>query len=275
MPQTTELIATLKKLLKRHNKTYLDVAKSLQLSEASVKRLFSEQNLSLLRLDGICALMNMEITDLVREMHVEQTKPISEISYAQEKEIADDLQLMMVTVCVLNRWSLQDIITHYNFSQTQVIRYLAHLDRLHIIELQAGNRIKLLVAPNFKWRDDGPIMQLFLAKIETEYFRTTFIKESEKLIVLNGMLSDASNALFQRKMAQLAKDFDTLSKDDASLPIGERKGSTVLLAIRDWDYERLFGKQRKTTHDQHPVNDTKGNAEALLALKTQHSLKIE
>ena len=151
----------------------------------------------------------------------------------------------MITVCVLNRWSMQDIITHYHFSEPELIRYLAHLDRLRIIELQAGNRIKLLVAPNFKWRDGGPIMQLFRSKIETEYFRTTFTKESEKLVVLNGMLSDASNTLFQRKMAQLAKEFDTLSKDDSGLPIGERKGSTLLLAIRDWDYEQLFGAQRK------------------------------
>lgn len=245
MPQTTELLTTLKKLLKRHNKTYADVAACLDLSEASVKRLFSEQNISLQRLDVICNLLEMEIADLVHEMQAEHAKPISELSHAQEKEIADDLNLMMITVCVLNRWSLHDLVSRYHFSETQVIRHLAHLDRLHIIELQPGNRIKLLVAPNFKWRDDGPIMQLFRAKIESEYFRTTFTKESERLFVLNGMLSDASNALFQRKMAQLAKDFDTLSKDDASLPIGERKGSTLLIAIRDWDYERLFGGQRK------------------------------
>ncbi|MEB4592502.1 helix-turn-helix transcriptional regulator [Candidatus Thiothrix sp. Deng01] len=245
MPQTTELLTTLKKLLKRHNKTYADVAARLELSEASVKRLFSEQNLSLQRLDAICGLLELEIADLVHEMQAEHAKPISGLSHAQEKEIADDLNLVMITVCVLNRWSLQDITRHYNFSETQVIQRLAHLDRLHIIELQPGNRIKLLVAPNFKWRDDGPIMQLFRAKIESEYFRTTFTRDSEQLIVLNGMLSDASNALFQRKMAQLAKDFDTLSKDDACLPIGERKGSTLLVAIRDWDYERLFGGQRK------------------------------
>ena len=51
MPQTNDLLHTLKKLLKRHNKTYVDVAACLQLSEASVKRLFSEQNMSLQRLD--------------------------------------------------------------------------------------------------------------------------------------------------------------------------------------------------------------------------------
>jgi DNA-binding Xre family transcriptional regulator len=245
MPQTTELVQTLKKLLKRNNTTYADVAQQLDLSEASVKRLFSEKNFSLQRLDAICNLLEMEISDLVREMQAEQTRPISELSHEQEKEIADNLLLLMITVYVLNRWSMADITQHYQISEAECIRYLAHLDRLRIIELQPGNRIKLLVAPNFKWRDDGPIMRVFRTKIETEYFRTDFQKDSENLVVLNGMLSPGSNALFQRKMIQLAKEFDTLSKDDAGLPIGERKGSTLILGIRDWDYENLFGSHRK------------------------------
>lgn len=246
MSQTVNLIHTLKRLLKQHGKTYADVAACLALSEASVKRLFSEQNLSLQRLDAICGLLEIEISDLVRTMQAEHNTSISELTHEQEKKIADNLDLLMITVYVLNRWSLKDITSRYNFTEAECIRHLIHLDRLRIIELLPGNRIKLLVSPNFKWRDDGPIMKLFLAKIETEFFRTNFSRETEKLVVLNGMLSDASNALFQRKMAQLAKDFDTLSKDDADLPIGQRKGYTLLVGLRDWNYERLFGQQRKT-----------------------------
>ena len=63
------------------------------------------------------------------------------------------------------------------------------------------------------------------------------------------MLSDASNALFQRKMQQLAKDFDTLSKDDAGLPIGQRKGYTLLQGIRGWNYERVFGDSKKPSNN--------------------------
>ena len=247
MPQTTELVQTLKKLLKRNNTTYADVARQLELSEASVKRLFSEKNFSLQRLDSVCTLLHIEISDLVREMQSEQARPISELTQGQEKEIADDLLLLMITVYVLNRWSMADIINHYHLTEAECIRYLAHLDRLRIIELQPGNRIKLLVAPNFKWRDDGPIMRLFRSKIESEFFRTDFQKDSENFIVLNGMLSPANNALFQRKMIRLAKEFDMLSKDDADLPIGERKGSTLLFGMRDWDYENLFGNHRTSS----------------------------
>jgi len=245
MSQTTPLIKTLKRLLKHHGKTYVDVAKCLSLSEASVKRLFSEQNISLQRLDSICSLMEIEISGLVREMEIEHNTAISELTLEQEKEIANDLNLLMITVYVLNGWKLSDIIHRQSFTEPQCIRYLAHLDRIHIIELLPGNRIKLLVSPNFKWRDDGPIMQLFCAKIENEFFRTKFSKDTEKLVVLNGMLSDASNALFQRKMQQLAKDFDTLNKDDAGLPIGQRKGYSLLLGIRGWNYGRVFGESKK------------------------------
>lgn len=245
MAQTTQLIDTLKRLLKRQDKTYTDVAACLDLSEASVKRLFCERNISLQRLDSICALLEIEISDLVHEMQQDSVAPISELSYQQEKKIAGDLSLMLVTVLVLNRWSLAEIIEHYNLSEAQCIQHLAHLDRLRIIELQPGNRIKLLIAPNFKWRENGPIQQLFRGKIEAEYFRTTFTKDSERLVVLNGMLSEASNQLFQRKLARLAKEFDEMSKDDSSLLIGERKGSTVLLAIRDWNYSELYGFYRK------------------------------
>jgi DNA polymerase III epsilon subunit-like protein len=35
-----------------------------------------------------------------------------------------------------------------------------------------------------------------------------------------------------------------------------------------------FKHLRKTQHDHHPVNDAKGNAEALLAIKAQYGLKL-
>ena len=150
MAQTSQLIDTLKKLLTRQGKTYADVAERLELSEASVKRLFSEKNVSLTRLDSICSLLDIEISDLVREMQQDNLISISELSLEQEKEIAYNLSLLLVTVLVLNRWSMTEIIEHYNLSETECIRHLAHLDRLHIIELQPDNRIKLLIAPQLQ-----------------------------------------------------------------------------------------------------------------------------
>lgn len=235
MSQTAPLINTLKQALKSHGKTYADVAAALDLHQASVKRLFAEKNLSLQRLDQICQLMGMEITDLVKLMG-ESQRQLTELSEEQEKEIAEDLVLLLITVCVLNRWSLEDIINHYALSEVQCVQKLAKLDRLKIVELQPSNHIKLLVAANFSWRNNGPIQRFFHESVERDFFNTHFNRDTDKLLVVNGMLSCNSNTQFQRKMVKLVQEFDVLNTEDTDLPIDQRFGTTAVIAVRQWQY---------------------------------------
>jgi DNA-binding Xre family transcriptional regulator len=233
--QTRELVKTLKSALKANNMTYADVAAELGLTEASVKRIFSQQNFSLERLDRICQMVGMEISDLVQLMN-EQQQRIQQLSYEQEKEITDDVTLTLVAVCVLNRWTMDEILTYFRISEPQCLRHLARLDRLKVIELLPQNRIRVLVAPNFSWRENGPIQQFFQKKIGQEFFHTHFKQDDECLIVLNGMLSAQSNAEFQRKLRRLAREFNVLNADDAALDLSQKHGATLVLALRGWQY---------------------------------------
>ena len=243
MAQPLHLINTLKKALKGHGLTYADIAKKINMSEASIKRMFSEKNFSLKRLEELCQCMDLEISDLLSLMK-EDEQNISQLSEAQEKEIVNDLTLLLVTVCVLNRWSLNDIMSHYKISETEGIQYLAKLDRLKIIELLPKNKIKLLVASNFNWIENGPIQQFFQSKVEKDFFNTRFKKSNERLFVINGMLAENSNAVFQKKMEKLVKEFNDLNDSDAGLSIDDRHGTTVVMAVRQWEYG-LFEHMRK------------------------------
>lgn len=235
MPQINSLLTTLKKALKSHGITYAELAPKLDLSEASVKRLFAEQTISLQRLEQICQLMELEISDLVQMMNEQQPR-LQHLSIEQEQEITQDLILLLITVSVLNRWTLADIISYYTLSENECIQKLARLDKLKIIELLPKNKIKLLVAPNFSWRENGPIQRFFQANIANEYFKTKFKDDDECLVVLNGMLSPHSNGEFQRKLKKLAREFDDINNDDASLPLEQRNGVTVVMAMRNWQY---------------------------------------
>ena len=64
--QTAELLKTLKKCLKAKGLNYRDVADALSLSEASIKRLFSDQSFSVSRLEEVCRFLDMTIYDLAR-----------------------------------------------------------------------------------------------------------------------------------------------------------------------------------------------------------------
>ncbi len=235
MSQTTSLLTTLKKALKAHGFTYQDVAKHMGLSQASIKRLFSEENISLQRLEDICQLLDMQISDLVKQMNEQQGR-LQQLTVEQEKEITADIGLLLVTVCVLNKWTMKEMVDYYEMTEPDCIGKLAKLDKLNIIELLPGNRIKLLVDANFGWIENGPIQSFFQRTIAKEFFNSAFEHDDECLVVLNGMLSMQSNGEFQRKIKRLAREFDALNQDDSSLRLEERRGSTVVLAIRSWRY---------------------------------------
>lgn len=244
MAQTNLIISTLKKTLKLHGKTYADVAVHLELSEASVKRMFAQQAFSLNRLDSICQMMNMEITELMQLVNDSTARQINELSDDQEKQLVSDIELLLVTISVINYLTLDEILEAYTLSETQCIQHLATLDRLNIIELLPNNKIKIKVSPNFKWRKNGHIQQFFRENIETEFFHSRFALPQEKLIVLNGMLSQESNAIFQRKVERLAREFDEMTSEDSTLPLGDRLGYTAVLAMRDWRFSVFDRFQR-------------------------------
>jgi hypothetical protein len=238
MAQVAALVAALKAALKSAHLTYAGVATAMELSESSVKRKFSRQEFSLSELDQICSLCGMEFAELVKLMEQRKDR-LQTLTVEQEREIADDLALLLVAVCVLNRWSFDNIVEYYVFKPHELIQKLAQLDRLKIIELQANNRIKLLVAPNFGWLPNGPIQQVFLRAIQQDFFSAHFEREDHELIVLNGMLCASSNAELRRKMERFAREFDQLNQEDSGQPFNSRHGYTVVLALRDWRYHKF------------------------------------
>lgn len=236
MTQVVAVVEALKAALKSSRMTYASVAKGMGLSESSVKRKFSRREFTLAEVDLICGLCDMDFSGLLQLMENGHSR-LQALSVEQEREIADDLGLLVVTVCVLNRWSFENILGFYIFQDHQLVQMLAKLDRLRLVELQPGNRIKLLVAPNFGWLPNGPIQQVFLKTIQQDFFATRFSKDDHELIVLNGMLSESSNAEFRRKMERLAREFDLLNREDTSRPFEQRRGYTAVIALRDWHYK--------------------------------------
>lgn len=233
MAQAAVLIEALKKTLKQHGRTYADVAAALDLSTPSVKRLFAEKSLSLARLDAICALLDMEVTDLLRQVAGDGWQ-LSQLTVEQETAIAGDMPLLLVTVAVLNGLGMDDILERFHITEHECIRKLAWLDREGLIDLLPKSRIKLRVAANFAWRPDGPIQRFFQSRLSADYFSTRFAAEGERLLVLNGLLTPASLLQFHRRMEKLAQEFDELNAEDAVRPVDERSGHTVVLAVRPW-----------------------------------------
>ena len=245
MAQTKALIEVLKNELKRQGKTYRHVADALGLSEASVKRLFSERVFSLDRLDRICDLLGLEISDLVRIME-QRAQRTTHLSLAQENELVADVKLLLMAHFLMLRWSFSEIIENYKISEHEGIQLLAKLDRMKFIQLLPGNRVKLIIAKKFDWITHGPIQRFYEEKVQTEFINSSFSRAGEFRVFLSGMLTQTSNTELIRKLKRLANEFDALTTEDESVPMNQRLGMSVLLAIRPWSVA-VFDELRRNT----------------------------
>lgn len=84
MQQTSALISVLKRSLKEHGVTYADLTKPLELSEASIKRLFADESFSLKRLDKVCAHIGLNMSELFTKLE-QNMDYLSELTVDQEK----------------------------------------------------------------------------------------------------------------------------------------------------------------------------------------------
>jgi DNA-binding Xre family transcriptional regulator len=168
MSQSTLVIRALKQLLKSQSITYKAVASRLGLSEASIKRMFANNQLSLERIDSICEMLGIEISDLLQKMqHMSQR--MTQLTREQEQTIVADRKLCLVTICVVNHWSYEEILSYYQLTSAECIRYLAALDAIKFIELLPKNKIKLLISPRFTWIPNGPIQNFFQQYIMRDF----------------------------------------------------------------------------------------------------------
>ena len=236
MSQTRSLIDTLKQELRKRRINYRQVAEALELSETSVKRLFSDEAFSIKRLEKVCVLLDLDISDLVHlmEKNIELT---AQLSAQQEQELVSDVKLLLVALLLMNRLEFADIIATYDISETEGIRLLARLDRMKLIELQPGNRVKLMVSPHFEWIPRGPMQKFFESRVQFEFLNSSFTSAGECRVFASGMISRSANAEMIRKMQHLAKEMYDLNIESEALPLEQRFGTSLLMAIRPWEIQ--------------------------------------
>jgi ParB-like chromosome segregation protein Spo0J len=244
MALTSALIDVLKRELKARDITYADVAEKLELSEASVKRMFSTKDFMLSRLDDICEFAGIEFADLARAVEQRDTL-LSQLSMEQEKELAGDAKLMLIAVAAIHHLSFEQILEAYVFTEAELVKLLARLDKLKIIELQPNNRIRPLVARAFSWLPAGPIQQFFYAQAQADFFRSRFDGEGEALLFASGRLSKSSAKQLADRLKRTVQEFRDAHHEDLKVPIGERPVMSILLALRPWELPTFRELRRK------------------------------
>ncbi len=255
MAQSKALVQTLKRTLRAARITYADIASHLEMSEANVKRLFATQSFTLQRLDAICEMMNLDLGDLFSLLESERQR-IRQLTRQQEQELVADAKLLLVAVSVRNQMNFDQIVSRYRFSEPETIQHLAHLDRLGIIDLLPGNRMRLLIDEHFEWLPDGPIERFYQQQIQGPFLDARFNAEVEVRQFEFGLLGESSSRNMIRKLRDLALEFTEMHRADAHLPLNQRYNMGLLIAMRPWElsvFKPLMREESDTRGREDPA----------------------
>jgi transcriptional regulator with XRE-family HTH domain len=234
MSEVSQLVAAVKIQLKSQGLTYRDLARALKISEPSIKRMFSSGRLTIDRLVQISNFLGFTLAELSKEAQAAQPA-LRTLTEKQEREVVSDPKLLMVAVCALNHWTMQEIVELYRLTDAECIKYLLQLDTLRIIDLLPGNRIRLNVSRDFDWLPFGPIRQYFKTEGMDDFLKSNFAREDESMAFVHGMFTDQALAQILDELRRMRKKFAELHEESLSAPLSKRRGIGILLAMRGWE----------------------------------------
>ncbi len=238
MSEATDLLDALKGLLRERGLTYADAAQALGLSEASVKRLFSQRTFTLERVEALCELAGADIAELVARAEAARSR-LDEMSVEQEEALVEDPLLLLTMVCAINRWSFTKILAAYRIDEHDLVQRFARLDRLGLLDLLPENRYRLRLSRTFRWRAGGPIQRFFMSAVMND-FLTAPGPYAGRVRFVWGQLSSGHAQQIERAIERVLGDFETLADADARNEDPDRFGSSLLIGFRrDWEPAQL------------------------------------
>ena len=244
MTETAQLIETLKRQLKAQGMTYRDVARALDVSETSVKRLFASGRFTLERVVEISQLLGYTLAELVQEASASAPR-LRVLTEQQEALLVSDEKLLLVAVCEINYWTVQDIVSAYQVSQAECVKYLLMLDRMNVVALLPGDRIRVRVARDFDWLPGGPIRRYFHTHALGDFLDSRFDGAGETMTFSQGMLTEAAAAELELELRRLRSKAAALHAESASAPLGQKHGTGLLIAKRIWEPTGFQALRRK------------------------------
>nr|WP_275660758.1 XRE family transcriptional regulator [Vibrio mediterranei] len=141
-----QICEELKRALKNSKMSYLDVAKALQVSEVSVKRMLNlHQPLSISRMNDIAALTQIPLSTIV----LNAENAVSEVpTYTEQQDSAfcQSPELYTLMTGIIDEYlSADELMQRYDLDKQSMYLYLRDLENVGLITLSEGLEFKLSV----------------------------------------------------------------------------------------------------------------------------------
>src|SRR3954462_10269498 len=173
MALRARLVEALKTSLRSRGVTYRSLAKHIGVSEPTVKRMFSNGTFTLERIEQILEVIELDLEELARLVRDGSAAP-AELTQEQEAALAQDSRLFSVFWMIQNEWTFPGILEAFAVTRAELTKAYARLERLGLIRWGPGERARLLVRRDFRYRDGGPVKKTYGTRVMNEFLAARF-----------------------------------------------------------------------------------------------------
>jgi len=234
--QTQDILKSLKKCLRAKGLGYRDLAEALDLSESSVKRIFSKQSFTLERLEEVCRFLDMSIYDLTRLTRIDTKDEITRLTLEQDQGLADDPLALTYFYLMLTGRTPEKIAKEFGLDDRQQTTMLVRLSRLKLVELFPNNSGRLRTSRRVEWQKNGPMRKRYQRQVTAVFMDSRFEGKDENFRFETGELSESSANVLLKKFEKLSREFDELADLDINMPESKKKAFALLIGFRPWAY---------------------------------------
>lgn len=239
------IIESLKAQLKLRGLSYRDLARVWNLSESSVKRVMSSDEVSLARIESACRLMELPLGDFFQQVNFTKEAGLFYLSAEQEARLARDPEALNYFLLLYEGRSPSELVREYSINAEKNMRLLNQLEKWGLIELHPQNRIKRKYLGNLRFRKNGPLGKHLESIVRTEFLQSDFEKEDEYFTFIHLNLIRGDLPKLKLKILELIKEMIAASDELRDHPNAQSHG--LIMAVRPWDspFTKVLPKRRR------------------------------
>lgn len=235
--QTARLLQILKRLFKSRGLRYADIASALGLSLTTLKRRLTGAGLTIPFVEALADLVDATLPELFELANANADTRDRRLTLEQENALHADFRLGFIFSRLQLGWSAREIQDECSIPEIRLIPYLVQLERLGLIDLFPGNRIRLKTTREIEWRKHGPMWRSVDRYLKDVFTMTDSgdVELSRRIAVVR--LSAPSVAQIDRLFHDVQTEIRRLAQDDRRVPTDEKTWYALLLGARPFDID--------------------------------------
>jgi len=235
--QVPRLIGALKFLFRSRGLRYADIAATLGLSQTTLKRRLTGSGLTVPFLESLCTLAGVSLAELFELANAKVDPRPRRLTLEQENALYADIRLAFIFSRIQVGWSAEEIQRECRIPEAPLVSYLVRLEKLGLIDLLPGNRIRLRTVREIDWRKHGPVwrsVDRYLKDIFT-MIDTEDEELSRRIAVVR--LSANSIAQLDELFHYLQAEVRRLADSDRIVPTDDKTWYAVLMGARPFEID--------------------------------------